>query len=70
MGFKVDTLWQEPEINPVNGKARSIPILNPINKYGRVFVSGLRALSHADVGADMSFLLEPLTCPNICLAQY
>jgi hypothetical protein len=37
MGFKVATLWQAPEINPVNGKARSIPILNPINKYGRVF---------------------------------
>jgi NNP family nitrate/nitrite transporter-like MFS transporter len=37
MGFKVQTLWQAPEINPVNGKARSIPILNPFNKYGRVF---------------------------------
>jgi hypothetical protein len=37
MGFKVATLWQAPEINPVNGKAHSIPILNPINKYGRVF---------------------------------
>lgn len=39
MGFTVASLWQAPEINPVNGKARSIPILNPINKYGRVFVS-------------------------------
>ncbi|PBP18520.1 nitrate transporter [Diplocarpon rosae] len=37
MGFKVQTLWQAPEINPVNGKARSIPILNPFDKYGRVF---------------------------------
>lgn len=37
MGFKVQTLWQAPEINPVNGKARSIPVLNPFNKYGRVF---------------------------------
>jgi len=37
MGFKITTLWQAPEINPINGKARSIPILNPINKYGRVF---------------------------------
>ncbi|KAJ8069843.1 hypothetical protein OCU04_000257 [Sclerotinia nivalis] len=35
--FKIQTLWQAPEINPVNGKARSIPILNPFNKYGRVF---------------------------------
>lgn len=37
MGFNIATLWQAPEINPVNGKARSIPILNPLNKYGRVF---------------------------------
>jgi len=37
MGFNVALLWQAPEINPVNGKARSIPVLNPINKYGRVF---------------------------------
>ncbi|QSZ28841.1 hypothetical protein DSL72_003346 [Monilinia vaccinii-corymbosi] len=35
--FKIQTLWQAPEINPVNGKARSIPVLNPFNKYGRVF---------------------------------
>jgi len=39
MGFSVATLWQAPEVNPVNFKARSIPILNPVNKYGRVFVS-------------------------------
>lgn len=44
MGFQVATLWQAPEINPVNGKARSIPILNPINKYGRVFVRDPLAL--------------------------
>jgi hypothetical protein len=44
MGFNVTTLWKAPEINPVNGKARSIPILNPINKYGRVFVSDPLAL--------------------------
>ncbi|TVY35970.1 Nitrate transporter [Lachnellula subtilissima] len=37
MGFKVATLWKAPEINPVNGKARSIPILNPFNKHARVF---------------------------------
>ena len=30
-------LWRAPEINPVNRKARSIPGLNPINIYGRVF---------------------------------
>jgi NNP family nitrate/nitrite transporter-like MFS transporter len=37
MGFEVATLWRAPEINPVNGKARSIPVLNPFNKHGRVF---------------------------------
>ena len=35
MGISV--LWKDPEINPFNKKARSIPVLNPINKYGRVF---------------------------------
>lgn len=31
-------LWvQSPKVNPVNNKARSIPIFNPINVYGRVF---------------------------------
>lgn len=30
-------LWRAPEINPINHKARSIPALNPINVYGRVF---------------------------------
>ena len=29
-------LWKAPEINPINRKARSIPVLNPINIYGRV----------------------------------
>lgn len=37
MGFKVATLWQAPEINPINGKARTIPVLNPFDKHGRVF---------------------------------
>ncbi|KAG4029905.1 hypothetical protein MFRU_014g01980 [Monilinia fructicola] len=35
--FKIQTLWQAPEVNPANGKARSIPVLNPFDKYGRVF---------------------------------
>nr|ANB62417.1 nitrate transporter NRT2c [Pseudogymnoascus sp. 04NY16] len=30
-------LVASPEINPINQKARSIPILNPFDKYGRVF---------------------------------
>ncbi|KAI0103149.1 nitrate transporter [Nemania sp. FL0031] len=35
--MKVSYLWAAPEINPVNRKARSIPILNVWNVYGRVF---------------------------------
>ncbi|CAL8578853.1 hypothetical protein XPA_004624 [Xanthoria parietina] len=30
-------LWKAPDVNPVNRKARSIPGLNPLNVYGRVF---------------------------------
>lgn len=29
------TLWQSPAVNPMNGKALSVPALNPIDKYGR-----------------------------------
>lgn len=38
MGFKIESLWQAPAINPVNNKAQSIPFLNPFNIYGRVFL--------------------------------
>ncbi|KAF2723440.1 nitrate transporter [Polychaeton citri CBS 116435] len=37
MGFKVSSLWTAPEVNPINKKARSVPILNVLNVYGRVF---------------------------------
>lgn len=37
IGFKVTDLWRAPALNPINRKARSIPFLNPINMYGRVF---------------------------------
>ncbi|KAJ5359121.1 Nitrate transporter [Penicillium cataractarum] len=30
-------LYASPEVNPANRKAITIPILNPINQYGRVF---------------------------------
>jgi len=33
----ISTLWTTPEVNPINQKARSIPLLNPISVYGRVF---------------------------------
>ncbi|KAF7122610.1 hypothetical protein CNMCM5793_000635 [Aspergillus hiratsukae] len=29
--------FASPEINPVNHKAKSIPLLNPVDRYGRVF---------------------------------
>ncbi|MCJ1406206.1 hypothetical protein MMC19_000271 [Ptychographa xylographoides] len=35
--FDVTTLWKAPQVNPINRKARTIPGLNPINVYGRVF---------------------------------
>jgi NNP family nitrate/nitrite transporter-like MFS transporter len=35
--FDFTTLWRAPLVNPINRKARSIPGLNPINVYGRVF---------------------------------
>lgn len=34
---KVSLLWEAPEVNPINHKARSIPIFNVVNMYGRVF---------------------------------
>ncbi|USP77907.1 uncharacterized protein yc1106_05181 [Curvularia clavata] len=37
MPFAINLLWSAPEVNPYNQKARSIPVLNPVNKYGRVF---------------------------------
>jgi NNP family nitrate/nitrite transporter-like MFS transporter len=37
MPFKISHLWTAPEVNPINHKARSIPIFNPYNKYGRTF---------------------------------
>ncbi|TID14238.1 nitrate transporter [Venturia nashicola] len=35
--FSLASLWKAPQVNPVNKKARSIPMLNPFNMYGRVF---------------------------------
>ncbi|KJX99180.1 hypothetical protein TI39_contig369g00006 [Zymoseptoria brevis] len=35
--FPVSVLWKAPAVNPVNLKARSIPVFNPVDKYGRVF---------------------------------
>ncbi|KAF2270169.1 nitrate transporter-like protein [Lojkania enalia] len=37
MGFEMKQLWSAPEVNPYNKKAKSIPVFNPVNKYGRVF---------------------------------
>lgn len=35
--FTFADLVRAPEVNPVNRKARALPILNPLNIYGRVF---------------------------------
>ena len=35
--FDITLLWKAPEVNPINRKARSIPVLNVVNMYGRVF---------------------------------
>lgn len=37
MGFKTADLWRKPDLNPVNRKAKSVPVLNPIDPHGRVF---------------------------------
>lgn len=37
MGFSPSVLFKAPEVNPINKKARSIPALNPVDPYGRVF---------------------------------
>ncbi|KAK1756755.1 nitrate transporter [Echria macrotheca] len=37
MGFKPSDLWLPPVVNPVNNKARSVPVLNPLDRHGRVF---------------------------------
>ncbi|KAG8533816.1 uncharacterized protein KY384_001557 [Bacidia gigantensis] len=38
MAFAIATLWRTPEINSVSSKARSVPVFNPFNIYGRVFL--------------------------------
>lgn len=35
--MRLATLFQAPEVNPITHKARSIPLFNVINLYGRVF---------------------------------
>lgn len=33
----IKSLFLSPEINPNNRKAKSIPVFNPFDQYGRVF---------------------------------
>ncbi|TDZ13077.1 Nitrate transporter [Colletotrichum sidae] len=35
--MQLSTLWRAPEVNPINRKARSIPVLNIFNVYARAF---------------------------------
>lgn len=37
LGFTLSDLITAPEVNPINGKARKIPVLNVVNVHGRVF---------------------------------
>ncbi|KKA17671.1 Nitrate transporter CrnA [Rasamsonia emersonii CBS 393.64] len=37
MGNALQSLFAAPEINPINHKAKSVPVLNPFDRYGRVF---------------------------------
>jgi len=37
VGFNPTLLWKSPELNPVNHKARSVPLFNVISVHGRVF---------------------------------
>ncbi|RMZ80886.1 hypothetical protein DV737_g2731, partial [Chaetothyriales sp. CBS 132003] len=34
---RLSVLWEAPEVNPITRKARSIPVFNVVNMYGRVF---------------------------------
>lgn len=36
-GFRWSDLYRPPDLNPINHKAQSIPVLNPVNMHGRVF---------------------------------
>ncbi|WYZ34814.1 hypothetical protein EsH8_I_001090 [Colletotrichum jinshuiense] len=35
--MQLSTLWKAPEVNPINRKARSIPVFNIFNVYARAF---------------------------------
>jgi len=35
--FPLSVLWRKPALNSINKKAKSIPVLNPADPYGRVF---------------------------------
>ncbi|KAG6109680.1 hypothetical protein E4U14_003132 [Claviceps sp. LM454 group G7] len=37
MSFDISLLWRAPKLNPINGKAQSIPVLNVVDQHGRVF---------------------------------
>jgi len=37
MLFQVSDVWRAPAVNPVNRKARFVPVLNVVDPHGRVF---------------------------------
>ncbi|TGZ82287.1 nitrate transporter [Ascodesmis nigricans] len=36
--MRISLLWEPPAVNPVTRKALSVPVLNPRDKYGRMFL--------------------------------
>jgi NNP family nitrate/nitrite transporter-like MFS transporter len=61
MGFQISDLWREPVLNPVNKKARSVPLFNPVDRHGRVFFFSW-------LGFMLAFwawyTFPPLVCPT------
>ena len=56
-------LVRAPELNPINRKARSVPIFNPTDKYGRVFFFSW-------LGFLIAFLSWYAFPPLVCLLSY
>jgi NNP family nitrate/nitrite transporter-like MFS transporter len=63
----VKLLFASPEINLGSRKAKSIPVLNPLDQYGRVFFFSW-------LGFMVAFLswyaFPPLVCPSLISKIY
>lgn len=68
-------LVASPEVNPNNRKALSIPILNPLDTYGRVFFFSwlgfmLAFLSWYAFPPLVSLLISTIICDDILTFRY